>query len=654
LRAPRLLLWRGGDLETSQGLPRVTTTSLHNFLDQGVEAGDILEILNGQNKGIYTVLSLEGAGSTTIVLNQPLTLTGSAQGFLLYRESTGAPLETPLVRVTDVELLDIAGQSLGVKVPYGRCLGAVCRSLTNPGRGVKLEVPNALLGLISESFPAGVNLNTFQLELFIEEYGSYVVLFSGTNPFTVDEIATQINAQVGHTIATAVGDRVGIFPLGTRTISLTGPSSASRNAVSTLFGGRYNLSTQSIRSSSFTSTTFSSLNPAISTDYDIVQFLDGSQVGVAGITEIREPPRGLPPATGLYNYRGLMTDRPGGFFPEADVRMEIGARSVGVVRAYFLDPVTVEALASDTLLTYVDPQGSKLMYRPDPGYTSRLLPAAPRGTKPLDGNCVGGDNLLNTAVDFRAKRIRRGDKVVIDYQPIIGTAALPDPVPSLAGTTLLLSFGSAAIQRLTFVNDDPTIATTSVTRDGVLTQLNRVLGAQAAALGTSNELELNPQYLLVIAATGTANAILGFSTVAETSNEALNAGTYTVDVPGNLGCSLDRSLSLAAARMQYRVEREGSQRVGVTTMSEQGTEAGLYYADIEVVSEGTGDRFNLPEGTLLSMAGYYAEGYDLSTPDENKTFSPVEEVHLHLDRSTVSAPTTTLRKLPCSGACRRR
>ena len=632
LRAPKRVRYRGVDMETVQGLTSVSTTQLTSFLDVGVEEGDTLEILSGKDKGVYQVVAIAGPGNVRLTLNAPLTTTASSIQYVVYKENEATPIELPLLKLTEVTVLDSSGQSLGVTVPYGPCLGGLSQGISNPVHGVKLSVPDALLGIVSQRLPSGASISGRSLLLFFEELGSYTVVFSGTNPLSVASIVSQINAAVGRSVATLVGtDRFGIHPVGGKEAHIVGPTGFLLNPLTTLFGGRYPLTTKSIRSPSFTKNTFSSLNPALSLDYDVVQFQDGNQVGVYGIEGTTTEPASVP-LTGLYNTNTIVADITGGFLPEADVRLDLGARSVGTVRCFFVDPVTVEFDESTSIVHKLG-SGTELKYQPDPHYESVILPAAPSGSKPHDGNCVGGDKVLSSNLDMRAKQIRKGDKVRIDYVPLF-SSVLADTVVGLANKTLILSYGSESAQTLTFVRDSSAVPATDVSRKGVLAQLQRFLGT-AVTLGTDNKLKIDPEFLLSFGRAGTANSYLGLSTSQDTSNLARNSGVYTVDVPGNLGCTLKEVLPYAENYMQFSILRVGSQRIGSTQMSKQVGEGGLYYVDIEVVSRGTGDIYNLSNAELFEISGHFHDGYELYNHDPRFTFSTEEDLWMKVPRRVI-------------------
>jgi len=629
LFSPKKLRWEGTDLETTQGLAQVSSTSLVSYLDLGVEEGDVLEILSGPDKGTYQVTGLAGGGNTRMSINTPLTSTASKVPYKVYRESSAAPLDRPMVRLTEVRLLDASGADTGVTVPYGGCLGAISLGVTNPGHGVKLSLPDAQLGIVSLAAPAGFNVSGKKMRLFIEDIGTFTLTFSGSNPLDVDNVAGQINAAVGFLLAVDMGDRVGIPPVGDRQVSLLAPPFPS--SYTALFGGELALTTKTIRSPNLTAAVISRLNPALSLDYDVVQFRDGGQVGVHPISRITTA-GASPTAPGLLDPDGLVGDLEGGFLPEVDVRMDVGARSVGTMRCYFTDPVTVE-FGQSAVLRYGEGTSQDASYRPDPFFETVILPGGPAGSKPHDGNCIGGDNVFNTSLDLREKQIRPGDLLVVDYLPL-RTSVLADTIVNLAGKTLILSYGAEAQQVLTFVHDSGSVPSTDVTREGALLQIQRFLGS-SASLQADNRFRLDPEYLLVLGKGGTANTYLGFSTSADTSNLSANAGTYTVVLPGNLGCTVAEVLPAAEADIQFSIRRRGAQRQGATQMSTSVDPSGLYFFDVEVVSEGTGDSYNLANGELLDVTGHLYEGYTLRSVDPRYALSVEEEVWLELPRRII-------------------
>jgi hypothetical protein len=68
-------------------------------------------------------------------------------------------------------------------------------------------------------------------------------------------------------------------------------------------------------------------------------------------------------------------------------------------------------------------------------------------------------------------------------------------------------------------------------------------------------------------------------------------------------------------------------------MSSNTAEASLYFFDVELVSEGTGDQYNIGADNQLVASGFKADGYYLTTQDDNLTFSEVERPVLVISKS---------------------
>lgn len=633
LTDPKLRRTGGTDLEVTQGQDQVTTASLVDFSFYGVVAGDMLRILAGADKGDYPVVEVTGAPAySRLKIDRALTRSASSLSYEVYRPNPGGALEPPLIRFTDVAILDSSGQPTGSKVPFGGLLGATVTAMTNPARGVKLEVPDALVGVVSERLPAGAAVVGKILQLQVHGLGLYNITFAGVNPLPLSSIAQQINAAVGLPLASVIGERLGINPYN-GLVEVVGGTLLATSALPMLFGGMFYVTSRMVRSPSFNSSSFTGLNPPLVLSYDALELRSGRQLGAYSMTRAAPYPLSTPltsPSAGLTVAPCVELDNPG-LFPEADIRAVIGARTLGTARCFFLDPTTVEVQDTKTVFLF-DPSGLRLRFKPDPSFSTVLVPAAPSGVKPLDGSCLAGEVIFSTTLDSVKKRVRPGDILQIDYVPIVG-GVLADPVPSLAFATLQFSFGQDAVRTVTFVNDSDSIPNTDVSRAGVVSQINRALGAPVAAIGAGNRLEFNPSFLVVVRKGGSANPALGLSDVVDSDNRSANAGQYVIDTPFNTSLVLTSPLPATETRMQFSVLRKGAQRVGATQMSTQKGEGGLYYMDVELVSEGTGDHFNLPTGSALVAEGYRADGYTLQTRNPELSFSPLEDVEIVFSRT---------------------
>jgi len=85
-------------------------------------------------------------------------------------------------------------------------------------------------------------------------------------------------------------------------------------------------------------------------------------------------------------------------------------------------------------------------------------------------------------------------------------------------------------------------------------------------------------------------------------------------------------------RLPYTLRRPNVYRLSSTEMSGN-IENNLYYADLQVESQGSGGQLNLPEDTrLVVRSGMLVDGYTYTVDNNVLTFSPYEEVSLDFDR----------------------
>ncbi len=218
--------------------------------------------------------------------------------------------------------------------------------------------------------------------------------------------------------------RVGIVPVGANT------RVTASSAGTALFGGA--LTSRAVRSELVPD--WRVLRPAIDSNFDVVQVLDGLQIGF---------------------YADLVSDAGGGwvttnrdFQPEIKRRVDVGSRSFGSARLFFLEPTSIE-FTDDTFFDVLS-NGSSLRFIPDPTLNYQRIPALPSETKPKDG-AITGSTLTSASADFVKRGIQPGDLLVIDYQPLEGTVVLADPVLTLEFKILTLSIEGGVDKDIIFV-----------------------------------------------------------------------------------------------------------------------------------------------------------------------------------------------------------
>jgi len=337
------------------------------------------------------------------------------------------------------------------------------------------------------------------------------------------------------------------------------------------------------------------------------------------------------------------------FMPEANRKVRIGARSLGSVRVYFLEPTSFE-VDGDTLFSLDLQELGVANFIPDPTLWHQQIPTLPDGEQPMDGGSNdGGITFTSASQDFVLSGIKPGDELVIENMPIRGSKELTvDPIPNLVGKTFIFSINDGPDKVVTFVRDDASINPDEVTKGGVPEQINAAAGVEVAYIDTFNRLKFTTEYPFVVRREGTSNDDLldevdGYSpptkySAADRSNASPHAGEYPVVYVGMTTLNIDGNFPTSTewvnpTEQSFRVRRTGVQRISTTEMAENEAEAGLYYFDVELISEGSGDFWNIESGQQLLVAGYRSDGWYMTTEDENLTFSDSELPNLVISRS---------------------
>jgi len=617
----------GNDLQTVQGSDIVSTATSTDFLDLGVSVNDTLRIIGGSNAGDYTVVALPAFNQ--VQLDRNVISSVSSAKYEIFRANPSGGIIRPLVRVTGVELLDSSGQPTGSRIPYAKPVDIQSRAFQNPGRGAKVAVHDARLGIVSVPEAGGFALNgqTLTISFLGAALPNVQVAFVGT--LTAAQAVQQINAAaagvlgVGARLAGLVGsNRVGIIPIAPVVVIAAG------TARTTLFGGAgtETYTTADIRTDSVPD--WSAVRPVINEDnLDVVMVLTGNQIGFYGNLSLSS-----------FDVRSLQTADADGntrsFYPESGVTLQVGARSLGSVRCFFIEPTSIE-FDQNSFFSLTREDGSVTRFFPDPTVAVTRIPPPPTTVLPKDGQSTqGGSTLTAASQDFILSGIKPGDILELLFVPIVGLLSLADPIPDLALKQLVISLNNGADQTITFVNDLAGFPN-DVSRFGAVEQINDAVGRVICKLDGSNHIEFETDLPLVIRGAGSANVILGLPAV-DTSNRSPHAGTYPIASVSTTSVSTATTFPAfggVVSRQSFKVSRYGTQRIVSTAMSSNQAEAGLYYFDVELVSEGTGDLWNIEADQPLAVEGYRSDGYYLSTEDPNLTFSPIERPKIHISRS---------------------
>ncbi len=671
---PKETRFSGTDSVLTQGLDIVTTSSGTDFKAFGVAKGDTYRVLEGLCAGDYTVVDDPLAPSfDRLRVDRTMPFSVSASRFVVFR-SDDAGLEPPFVRIRTVEIMDASAQPQGSYVPYAKPVDVQSRAFQNPARGVKHDYRDARVGLVS--YPADAVTKSYTLPAaatltfyFPTLVSPYVVVSLPAGTITVAALVVAMNAAIlagtGGVFAeviTQINDRqFGVRPVGNGFVAVV-----DGTARLDLFGHTDLRTTADLRVDDGDSADgyWSSVTPAIDTitGLDVVQVLDGRNVGVfSGPFGVGARDIGMFPAS--FESRALLMGRSlddlllgnGKFFaPDAQRHVLIGARSLGSARVYFLEPTSFE-VNSHTVFSLDTGTTGVARFVPDPTLSHQQIPTLPSGVTPSDGvSSVGSDVFTSASQDFLLSNINIGDRLYIENLSLTGSLTVPvgDVWGLAAGKTFVYSLDNGPDRTVVFIRDDPSILLTDVTKAGVLSQINASAGFTLATYDGSNRITFKTDLPFVIRSQGSANNIilgqvLGYTgpklfSDSDTSNESphrLDTG-YEVAAVGQatLGLSVavvssDPNWPASINGQTFRVERTGIQRVSTTQMASQKAEAGLYYADIELVSEGSGDFWNIAANLQMTVAGYKSDGYYITTDDSNLTFSPSERPKLVISRS---------------------
>jgi hypothetical protein len=631
LTDPRAVKLDGSDLLTSAGSNVVTTASASNFLDANVQNNDILEVVDTLGGGEFTITGVT-AVNLTVTPVLPRTLVGAA--YSIFRRSTA--VQTPVVRVSSLELLDSAGAPTGTLIPYSEPVLVVSNAFQNEGSGFPFD-NIVIAGLVTVGVVGGGSstLLVGGTSLTMSAYDpakvwngplspSVVTLtFSGGPALSLNTIVSQINADV--TFA-SLGIRATVLSYGGKSyvgficdnlVKVVGGTSLATFGLSI---GMTNA--QIVSMDPFDTFVTSKVDRT-----DLVEFITGNNAGTVGrvITEpdaaqrivLGSGPLGPEGTSALYNNLPLR--------PDVGSRARAGRPSVGSARVYFLGPTSAEFSYSTTRFTAII-NDVTLRYQPDPENTRVLLPAYPNTDLPNAATTASGPNsLVDTAQNFLLQRIMPGDVVQVLYRPIVGTTPLSSSGNILVGgTTLILKLDSDPYITISFPFDKP--------RADVVTYINTRVGVDIASLDGTGRLVLRGSHRIEIDPASTSLGVLFISTY---NTDHPDRGEYIVSSVAATTLSFSASTPLATASVtgtHYRIFRY-FQRISSTEMNSNLEASGLYYAEVQMVSLAPGDAYNIATGVEFTITGQYADGYRLTADNPVTSYSRAEVLRAHISPS---------------------
>jgi len=575
LTDPREVRFEGEDLLTVAGLPIVETVSAApTFAAVGVVDTDYVRILEGDDAGEYGIVS-SGVSGNQLTIDTIMTTSSSPLGYEIYRKQDG--VELPLLRVKTVELLDSNLDPTGAYVPYRHPVDVQSSSFQNPGREAKV----------------GTNVSISQ--------NTYL------NAAAADTDTLQMVDEDG----VATGED--LYALGVRAGDIVNINTTDNQGYYTVL--------------------------AVGT-HGLLATVDLLQL----TSTVRWP-----------------TVSP------ADMEYEIGPPSYGSFRLYFLDPVTFEATYASALLS-VELGATSLNFRPDPEVLDEILPsdtATPTaGWAALDVLLAPFELGGAVALDVPLYGVAEGDRLEITYAPLVGSVDLAagGPYLTLDGATVLIDVGNGT--------ETVTFSGTSLDTDTIIAQINAQLSV-AVASKFENPSGPGEFYLMLRAdrsitirsnlgagsdATDTIFGVArqtwntwlvdgvfsgGAGPNAETNNDSPEKGFYLIStvfggatgpisITDLAGTSWTAGALLGGAIIDelghyLHIERFGRQRITSTTMADQVDENGLYYFDLECISQGYGNLWNIADDLQATVVGYGSEGWEITTEDDDTSYSMAEK-----------------------------
>lgn len=647
LTEPKTIHIEDVDLTSVVGSNLVTSSTGHDFLALGVQKGDVLRILEGPNADDYSVDAVLGAGWSTLRLVEDVPFTVGAQKYQVFTLVNG--IDAPLLNVTEMQLLNASLQPEGVEIPIGMPLAAVTGEFTNMSRGIRYSTKQPVVGCygryegLGYAAVAGMDLRvriTFPNSLSIFGVGDITVTQQftfGAGPFNtaqdvVDEINTNLSS-LGVAYAVDIRGHVALRTTGDVQFEILTPVAPPLGDAAADIGW-----ISDVTKSWGIQTPEDPAVFGVTSTSDYVYISEGPNGGVlSAITSID--------STNKVVY--LDPDR--AFLkPTAEDQVNLGFLSTGTVRFYFRDP-TFFAVNQGTQLV-VDHDGVEKTYIPDPTLSTQVFPVA-AGDKAIAGTITlapdplvqivsydGYNELTESVADDEGEGLlTRGDILEFSYRRLWFDADITPIAAPSANSRVRISVGESTYRDVDL--NSPPIAS----KTDIVDRINAEFPDLASLLdfGIRSYLVLDSTYEIKIDPTPNFLLDVGnpLGNPARRNNRCDSYGTYKVlSVPSNdtvwvqpitgtlaVETNVVFGVDTSDPGAQVVLSRPGTQRLCTTEMANQ-VEYGYHYADMEFVSWGVGDQFNIPDDLYGEPTGYRCWGYTLKNTNPGLAFSTEEVV----------------------------
>lgn len=685
LNQPRTMRGTGIDGLTVLASNTFTTDSAIDFDGLGTTEGDTLRLLEGPDKGDSYVQSITGTGNRNLVVSKIMTSTETDIGWEVFRAQTG--LDLPLARIKTIDILDSSEQPTGDTIPYADPIDSRSTAFANAGKGTKLSITDGITGIVGSVDITSLTLPTpCSVQISVNGSTTTVTLNGLTGLEAVDAINTviptiadtiDIDGEVRITLRSS--DRW-LRVVGGTSYALLGLALGDDNrqiksagTVSDWTAAVFDLKA---KTDSVTISTGNNIGNLYLVDVDSGRILVTTFDEEDGSVRFLLPNINVALSVGS---RSIGTARV--YFLEP-TSFEVRGAYRPALKNVTKRPANLAVFSPDELASPNPPtisedelpvtyftatlNGAEYRFFPDPALLHQVIPDpssdVPNNlvttsasyivssvSDPSDMVADLGKNSRNTQIDFLTREIRVGDKLQLTYQPIQGVNDIAPPFDctDLQGKTLVLSLDGAPFKTMTFSDQVTSVA-------NITSEINAFYGATIAfieTIGAEKFLRFEADFEIVVSGTGTANGDaaptptllgLGSATVNNVAAAKID-GYYTVSFVGASPFSATRhdqlmvsddagdAPSVTGQAQHFTVLRPGVQRIHSTTMNTQ-TELGLYYMDVELVSEGSGNAWNIPADTAFVVTGHESDGYRLTVVDDNFSFSVEEQVRIEFSR----------------------
>lgn len=658
LSDPKRLKANGSDLETTTGSSVVTTTSARNMEEVGAKKDDILRIEAGPDTGDH-ILAADPSGPGKVVLQLSDRLTGA--GTWPYRIfSPQTPIERPLIDVREATLLDSKSGTTSSIIPLGTPLGAISSQFANAGTGLKWRRTDCIAGIMGlapfTSAPWAYDpgpADYLELTVYSEQWGLIYKKLASGGPwdFTIagqvaafleaansglpvdyffavrpdGSIAEPSSIVVGEPLYLAVAPYDSDESTGTPGATLVAVGAQSAKFMNPGATGAV-LTSRSVTFFNLSSTMLAA-RLGISPWNDVVQIENGLNEGKsAPVLQMSFTSDNMH----LFLFPGVR------LLPQLQAHARIGSPSVGLGRTFFRDPTLYE-VDQYTRYRFGDAEycpDQRLFSVKTPGYPETTKPAGlyvgPGPTTPIiefylpDYWAVHNIELLDYIEPGCRDMWFLHDFAIGPWAPAPGTYQINFTFDELPARTIEIDAAAGPFTRdqlKTLIND---------AFDPVVVAIDVDIGA-AEYVGISMQDRITALYGSAVTDLGgmepTTYATLGNWSYLAQKNARFGVVLFVDETPGVVyvqGTITPPYEDGPAAKVQFRVIRFGQQRFPSKRISENIHGSGLYYADVELMSLGAGNEWNVGPDQSFDAENYRCLGYRIRPENAVLSFSTRE------------------------------